>query len=66
MIKILNLKNNKIDLLLEQLNEIKEQLKEIQEKQLKNQCIYLIGNQTHYTFKINDENIIIEVLEPQC
>lgn len=66
MIKILNLKNNKVSLLLEQLKEIGQQVQEIQEKHLKNQCIYLIGNQTHYTFKINDENIIVEVLEPQC
>ena len=66
MLKINNLKSVKIELLQEQLKEIGQQIEELKKEGLKSQWVYHIGARTHYTFKIKDKNILVEVLNPQC
>ena len=66
MLKINNLNLTNIILLQEQLKEINSQVEEIKKDGLKSQWVYHIGARTHYTIKVNNKNIIVEVLSPQC
>ena len=66
MIKISNLKSVKIELLQEQLKEIWQQVEELKKEGLKNSWVYHIGARTHYTIQVKNQNIIVEVLTPQC
>lgn len=66
MLKINNLKGVKIELLQEQLKEIGQQIEELKKEGLKSQWVYHIGARTHYTIRVNNKNIFVEVLNPQC
>ena len=66
MVKINNLKSVKLELLQEQLKEIGQQVEELKKEGLKNSWVYHIGARTHYTLKVKNKNILVEVLNPQC